>query len=216
MAFTDLNSDDEMDFPPEDGGEEGGEGSTPPEESNNRTFIIIAAILGGIMLLVLIAIAIFGFSRMSGTNNAKNTAAAISMLQTAEPMTATAAAEEIAAVQATEKAKTQASSGTGSGSTGGETTTAGGAGGASPTPTPTSVVQRASTATATPLGAPNSVTQTVSALQTQVAQAQKTVIPTSTQLPNTGFADDVGLPALFGMAVVLIIVIFLARRLRSA
>ena len=37
---------------------------------------------------------------------------------------------------------------------------------------------------------------------------------TSTALPTTGFADEVGLPALVGAAIALIIIIFLARRLR--
>jgi LPXTG-motif cell wall-anchored protein len=37
-----------------------------------------------------------------------------------------------------------------------------------------------------------------------------------TAIPNTGFADDVGLPAMLGMAVLLVVVIFLARRLRTA
>jgi len=41
------------------------------------------------------------------------------------------------------------------------------------------------------------------------------VIATSTALPNTGFADEVGLPGLFGLALGLILIIFLARRLRS-
>jgi LPXTG-motif cell wall-anchored protein len=42
------------------------------------------------------------------------------------------------------------------------------------------------------------------------------MVATSTALPTTGFADEVGIPGLLGMAVLLIAVIFLARRLRSA
>jgi hypothetical protein len=38
---------------------------------------------------------------------------------------------------------------------------------------------------------------------------------TSTALPSTGFADDVGLPGMLGLAAVLIVVIFLARRART-
>jgi hypothetical protein len=53
-------------------------------------------------------------------------------------------------------------------------------------------------------------------LFTQAAEAQLTVIPTSTALPDSGFADDVGLPGLIGLAAVLVVVVFLARRLRSA
>jgi hypothetical protein len=41
------------------------------------------------------------------------------------------------------------------------------------------------------------------------------VIATSTALPNTGFADDIGAPGLLLMAVGLVAVIFLVRRLRA-
>jgi hypothetical protein len=37
---------------------------------------------------------------------------------------------------------------------------------------------------------------------------------TSTALPATGFADDVGLPGMFGLAMALVLVIMIARRLR--
>jgi LPXTG-motif cell wall-anchored protein len=49
-----------------------------------------------------------------------------------------------------------------------------------------------------------------------------TIIPTSTalllgtQVPQTGFADEVGLPGLLGLTVVLVAIIFLARRMRQA
>jgi hypothetical protein len=42
------------------------------------------------------------------------------------------------------------------------------------------------------------------------------VTPSPTALSQTGFADEVGLPAMLGMAALLMLVIFLARRLRSA
>jgi hypothetical protein len=58
---------------------------------------------------------------------------------------------------------------------------------------------------------------TLSAQQTQLASGKftATVIATSTALPSAGFADEVGLPGLFGLALALILIIFLARRLRS-
>ncbi len=40
--------------------------------------------------------------------------------------------------------------------------------------------------------------------------------PTATGLPTTGLADEVGLPGLFGLAALLLVVIFLARRARLA
>jgi len=63
-------------------------------------------------------------------------------------------------------------------------------------------------------------TATVSALLTQAAGgggvASATPGATPTALPTTGFADEVGLPGLIGLAVVLLAVIFLARRLRMS
>ena len=67
--------------------------------------------------------------------------------------------------------------------------------------------------------APDPVTQTVAALYTQAALAELTVFPTSTALgdvPATGFADEVGLPGLFIIGFVLVVIILLSRRLRSA
>jgi hypothetical protein len=56
------------------------------------------------------------------------------------------------------------------------------------------------------------------ALATAAAQAtlsalQATATPTA--LPSTGFADEVGLPSLLLMGGALVVVIFLARRLRT-
>jgi len=39
--------------------------------------------------------------------------------------------------------------------------------------------------------------------------------PTPTGLPKTGFADEVGLPGLFGVAALLVVIIFVARRARQ-
>jgi hypothetical protein len=81
-------------------------------------------------------------------------------------------------------------------------------------------------ATATPvvvMGAQLSADElaTVSALQTQMAAqggASGTGTPavTSTALPETGFADEYGVPGLVILAIVLIGVIFLSRKLRTA
>jgi len=53
----------------------------------------------------------------------------------------------------------------------------------------------------------------VAAFQTQVAAGTQ-ITGTTTALPQTGFAEDVGLPGLLGAAAILLLVIFLARRLR--
>jgi LysM repeat protein len=79
------------------------------------------------------------------------------------------------------------------------------------TPTPLLAVP-----TDTPVPTVDPRTATVAALLTQAAIAQQTTVPTSTALPTTGFVEDVGIPGLLGMALLLVVVIFLARRLRSA
>ena len=105
---------------------------------------------------------------------------------------------------------------------------------APPTPTHTAVVAQftpTSSPTATvALSGDKAKTATVAALFTQAAAGKITNTPTptsqsgggssgsgvvtSTTLPKAGFADDVGLPGLFGLSVVLIAVIILVRRLR--
>jgi hypothetical protein len=62
----------------------------------------------------------------------------------------------------------------------------------------------------------NPATATIAAGFTQLAVSTQTVIATSTALPNTGFADDIGAPGLLLMAIALVVVIFLVRRLRSS
>jgi hypothetical protein len=57
---------------------------------------------------------------------------------------------------------------------------------------------------------------TLHANSTAVVQTLAVASPTPTRLAATGFADDVGLPAMLGMAALLIVVIFLARKLRTA
>jgi hypothetical protein len=74
------------------------------------------------------------------------------------------------------------------------------------------------TATNTPLATntPDPATATVAAGLTRVAAATATVIFTSTALPVSGFADEFGFPGLVIAAMVLVAVIFLARRLRAS
>ncbi len=63
---------------------------------------------------------------------------------------------------------------------------------------------------------PDPATATVGAALTQAAQAQLTIVPTTTALPGTGLADQYGAPGLVLAGMALIAVIFLARRLRVA
>ena len=175
----------------------------PPPRSGNRSFLLVAGILGAIMLLALIAMAYYAL-----------------VILPAQPSAALA---------------TGTSSPTGSPiasltpfSTNTETISP-------PTATPS-----LTDTPVTPIFTANPATATVNALLTQAALAQTaaataggatntptlgagtaaapTNTPTTTPsaLPNSGFAEDVGAPGLLVMAVVLLLVILLSRRLRAA
>lgn len=158
-----------------------------PEESNNRTFLFVAGGLGVLILVVLLCVGGYVFFNMTSSQTNEVTAQA----QAAEQeMTVQAALTQTAVV-----VQTQANQAT-----------------ATVAPTDTPVIAEA---TATFTETPNPATATVGAAFTQIAVSTLTFIPTSTALPNTGFADEVGLPAMFAMALAFVIVIFLVRRLRA-
>ena len=87
-----------------------------------------------------------------------------------------------------------------------------------PTKTPVIVLQTSTPSTESQLSAGELAT--VQALQTQMAASgggsSTTPQATSTALPTSGFADEVGLPGMIGLGAVLIAVIFLSRKLRTA
>lgn len=171
---------------------EGGGGS-------NRTFAVVAGILGGIFLLTLIGLAVFALVILPQNRAQRaNQSAAISTQNAQIAATVTESARAAAAARAaTDTAQKAPPAAT-----------------ATLRPTNTPVIAMA---TNTP-GSLDPRTATVSALFTQAAQAQltTTVMGTSTGLPSTGFAEDIGIPGLLGMAVLLVAVIFLARRLRMS
>ncbi|WKZ36923.1 MAG: hypothetical protein QY332_03165 [Anaerolineales bacterium] len=167
----------------------------PEESNNNRTFLIAVGILGGIILISLAClVGVYLFGSQTSTNaqqtqiaNATQTAQAANEF-VSMALTATFEASIILPTATLE-------------------------------PTTTSVVN-VPTATETPDpnavgGTPAAATATVGAALTQAAAAQLTIIPTTTALPNTGFMDDYGVPGLVVMALAFVIVILLARTLRS-
>jgi len=165
--------------------------STPPEESGNKTFVIVAAVIGGIVLLSIACLAVYGLyyiPRQTAQRAAQQATLVAQNLQVN--------------VGLTEKAISNMLSQTPTATLTLE-----------PTLTP---VFQGTTPTAQTTSDPQ--TATVAAALTQAAQAQLTVtaLPTSTALPNTGFFDEVGAPGLVIMAVALVIVFLLARRLRTA
>lgn len=187
MTFTDLQE-SEMD--------EELAGQPPEEESSNRTFVIAVAVLGGLFLLGLVCIAIYALVIYPGVKKGQMSAAATLAAQATEVSFATTQTAIVAAYTPTPKpTKTLFPTVT-------------------PTNTPVIVEQEPS---ATPLGGGQADAEaTRSALLTQVAEAQQTVIATSTLLPQGGIADELGAPGLLALGVALVIVIFLVRRLRTA
>jgi hypothetical protein len=180
------------------------EESPAAEGTSNRTFVIVAAALGGIVLLSLICLAVYALVlKPRQTAGRQATETAISQAN-AEVATSVKQTELAIAQRATEAAK------------------------ATNTPLPTAVTLPLATATPV-VAAPTSVittpTQnpsTATAFAKTAAAQQLTLTalhttPGATALPTTGFMDDVGgIPFLLGAALLLVLVIFLARRLRMA
>jgi hypothetical protein len=194
MAFTDMN-DVEQEL-----GEE-----KPPRKNGNRTFLIIAGTLGGIIVLALLCIAGLALFRYLpnqratqnalATKAAQDTAIALSASQTASIPTATATRQPTFTATSTR----------------------------APTNTPIIVIAPTKSPTV------DIAIATRNALLTQIAltatspvqaspvQASPTPLrPTTTALPPTGIGDELGTPGLLIAGIVLIMIIFLMRRLRTA
>lgn len=176
------------------------EADTPPKNNSNRTFLIAAGILGAIALVAAACIAIYALFILPQRR----------ALQTAQLATLSVQNTEVA------RAITQTSAALQLQATSTPTVTPEPTATATLTPTPVLAIP---TSTSEPTLDPR--TATVAALLTQAAGGvgdgtAAPPSPTPTALPNTGFADDVGLPAMLGMAAFLVAIIFAARRLRTA
>ena len=161
------------------------EEEAPPEESGNRNFWIIGGILVFAILLSVGCIAYYGLVQIPKQQQARLDA------QNTQVADRVAVADGLTASAVAAVPTATATF--------------------VPTATPPFAQE-----TATLPAAQDPQTATVAAANTQAAQAQLTItaLPTSTLLPDTGFFDDAGAPGLFIMAVALVIVILLARRLR--
>jgi hypothetical protein len=196
MSFEDLDLNNEF-----------GEGPTPPEESGNRTFLIIAGVLGFLAVLALMCIAIYTLVLVPRTRTAQSGQRATVDAQNTQVAAMVAETSTSAALEAIIAAYTKTPT-------------------ATPIPTntpiPSPVLAIPTTAVVLPTDTMNAQTATAASLfATLDANATRlastfTARPPATSIPNTGFADDIGLPAMLGMGILLIAVIFLARRLRSA
>ncbi len=203
----DLNDVEENESPAEET-----EGGAAPSNGNNRNFLLALGVLGGIFVIAIIALVLLILNRRPGTTAAANISATNQAILLANTQTA-GAATQAAGILLTPSITPLATE--------------------TPiplTPTNTQVLALA-TATSTPLAGqsgqlltvtPNLQTRTatIGALLTQSAQQTLTrtaaarLTGTATKLPSTGFAEDVGLPGLFGLSIGLVVVIVLVRRLR--
>lgn len=175
----------------------------PPKRSGSRNFLVVAGMLGGLMLLALLALAVYALVILPGQQRAEPDAGAAQatsteLVQTQQP--SNTPTHTLAPTRTATSTRTPVP----------------------PTPTNTPV---------TPLFTANpEATQTVEALLTQAALAQAqaaattdpnataTSAPTATPsaLPQSGLADDIGGPGLLTLgAALLLAIIITARRLRT-
>jgi len=196
---------------------EGEEGEAAPPPASNRNFKLGLFILGGIILLgiaVVVVISLLG-GNSGETATRQAEAARIDAANTATMRAATdiAASEEAARATAREINRMTLNA---------------------PTNTPTPVV---SFPTETPQPTATKPQQTPNATQVELtrqagekggpeptytatlsagAAQTATAMAATGEMPGTGFADEVGLPLMVGLAALLLVVIFVSRRLRTA
>lgn len=192
-----MNDFDDLEFE-----EVGGEDSISTSRGSNRTFLIVAGILGGILLIALLAIAAYAVLVLPGRQPGQQT-------QAAEIIATNTAIAEQAQLTAIAKQVTMTPT---------STVTLEPSNTPTLTPSNTATPVLAPTNTPTPSdGTPDpAATETVAALLTQQAGGGATLVPTATALPDTGFADDFGVPGLVLIAAVLVVIIILSRRLRTS
>jgi hypothetical protein len=193
------------------------------EGGSNRQFIMVAGGLGGLLLIALICMAVYALVILP-RQRAANEQDIAAQTATAEFASINQSLTETAIVLAFTPTftATQSASETPTGTVTPIIT-------AAATDTVEGTVEGTVEASATEgVGGPtvDPRTQTVQALLTQAVAAQTqvagqlttaTVTPTLIgALPDTGFMDDVGVPGLLALTGLMIVVIFMARRLRQA
>jgi hypothetical protein len=204
-----MLDDFDMDFPEDEDDEEEGYEEEESSTSGNRTFMLVAGGLGGLIIIALICVAAYVFlirPRTAENQASRQTQTALAISAANQALTQTQAAALPTATETQAPTDTQEPTDTLEPTEEAPPVEDGTGGG--PTPDPR--------------------TATVQALLTQAALAQtqaaqqlltQTATPTATGLPDTGFGDDAGTlaaPTLLGMAALLIVVIFIARRLRAS
>ncbi len=180
----------------------------PPEESQNRVFVLVALGLGGLFIIGLILIALFAFVIAPGQRRARSAAAtgtaqgnqALAQLLTQTALAGLGAEEKTQVPPATLVAVAATNT---------------------PLIPPSATNTLPPTITKTP--GPSPTVASPQPLKTRTPTPSlvggvktATRLPTSTALPTTGFADDVGVPGLILMGMGLVAVLIVARRLRMS
>ncbi len=197
-----------------------------PRSSGNRNFLVALGILGAVFILVTAALAFLYLSRSRGGAasdiSATNVAIETANAQTVVAATLTSASRVGALATDTPQASATPALAKPSPTSVLAQPTATNTG-AAPTPeqgkelaSPTANAQTQTQSAPVVLtqSAQSTQTQQVVANLTATRQAAVNLTATATALPTTGFADDIGLPGLFGLALGMLLVILLVRRLR--
>ena len=171
---------------------------TPPEEKNNKTFLVIAGIMAGLVVLTLIGLAVYLLvlaPRLNAQRASSQATIEAGNAQMAQQMTMTAQAALWTPTSPATAIPTNTPK---------------------PLPTNTPVIA---------LNSPAAPTSTVDTLliaqQTQqalnaTATAAAISAAGSAGMPDTGFFDQIGLPTMILLAFALVVIIFLARRIRRS
>ena len=205
MTFEDLDNNEYGDEYSDDFNDMEVDNTPPPEEASNRTVLIVAGVLACLIVVSIVCMALYALVFVPQQREQEATMVAEVNAQNTQVALAAAQTEEASRFTNTPTMTSIPPT---------ETTT------------PTSVVAVPTDEAGGPT--PNSRTATVAALLTQAAEAQLTITPSPSALPDTGFMDEVvvpgvgnlalviGVPGLIIISLVLVGVIILARRLRSS
>ncbi len=178
----------------------------PPEERSNRTFLIVGGVMAGLVFLTLVCMAIYFLviaPRLTAQKNAAQATIEAGNAQAVQQLTLTAQAALWTPTLQSTPIPLQ------TGTTAPKT----------PTVSSTPVI-----ALGTPAATATTDPATLAAMQTQLA-AQMTSTAAAAQgtrgvggqgMPTTGFFDEVGIPTMIILALALVAVIFLARRMRKS
>jgi hypothetical protein len=175
----------------------------PPEEKSNRTFLIVGGVMAGLVFLTLVCMAIYYFAIYRPSHNqTKNDATQAAMIQTQNAQSIQKATLTAQALLWTPTHPPATPTST-----------------PLPTGSPTPVIAMGSpiaTATSNPAILFAAQTQLASQLTSTAAALLPTRALGGSGMPSTGFFNDVGLPSMIILALALVVVIFLARRMRKS